>query len=34
MMEMLYNATQNVAAEIPWLFPVFFAMFGACIGSF
>ena len=34
MMEMLYNATQNVASEIPWLFPVFFAMFGACIGSF
>ncbi|MDO5451421.1 MAG: prepilin peptidase [Akkermansia sp.] len=34
MMEMLYNATQGVVNEMPWMFPVFFAMFGACIGSF
>ena len=34
MMEMLYNLTLTTNAEIPWLFPVAFALFGACVGSF
>lgn len=34
MIEMLYNLTMAVNAETPWLFPLAFALFGACIGSF
>lgn len=34
MIEMLYNLTLVVNEETPWLFPVAFALFGACVGSF
>lgn len=34
MIEMLYNLTLAVNAESPWVFPVAFALFGACVGSF
>lgn len=33
-MEMLNNLTPVVNEEMPWLFPVVFALFGACVGSF
>ena len=34
MQDMLYNATQAISLETPWLLPLCFAMFGACVGSF
>lgn len=34
MLEELNNYTQSVTAETPWLLPLCFALFGACIGSF
>ena len=34
MMELIYMQTQAVSAETPWLLPLAFALFGACIGSF
>ncbi|MBR5886594.1 MAG: prepilin peptidase [Akkermansia sp.] len=34
MLEELNNYTLSVSAEAPWLLPLCFAMFGACIGSF
>lgn len=34
MMELIYLQTQGITAETPWLLPLAFAMFGACIGSF
>ena len=33
MMELIYMQTQAVSAETPWLLPLAFALFGACIGS-
>ncbi len=30
----MYNLTQAMSAETPWLLPLCFAMFGACVGSF
>ena len=33
-MELIYLQTQAITAETPWLLPVAFALFGACIGSF
>ncbi len=34
MMELIYLQTQAITAETPWLLPLAFALFGACIGSF
>ena len=34
MLEELNSYTQSVTGENPWLLPLCFAMFGACIGSF
>lgn len=34
MQDLLYHATQNICGESPWLLPLCFALFGACIGSF
>ncbi len=34
MVEVLYNLTQAIQTETPWLLPLCFAMFGACVGSF
>ncbi|MBR1978815.1 MAG: prepilin peptidase [Akkermansia sp.] len=34
MPDFLYTATQAIAQETPWLLPLCFAMFGACVGSF
>lgn len=34
MLEELNNYTQSISQETPWLLPLCFAMFGACIGSF
>ena len=33
-MEEIYTFTQEVTATTPWLLPLFFALFGACVGSF
>lgn len=33
-MELLYTFTQEVTATTPWLLPLFFGLFGACVGSF
>lgn len=33
-MEEFYTLTQDATAAAPWLLPVFFALFGACVGSF
>lgn len=33
-MEEIYTFTQDVTATTPWLLPLFFALFGACVGSF
>lgn len=33
-MEEIYTYTQNVTYSTPWLLPLFFALFGACVGSF
>ncbi len=33
-MELLYTFTQDVTATTPWLLPLFFGLFGACVGSF
>lgn len=33
-MEEIYTFTQDVAATTPWLLPLFFCLFGACVGSF
>ena len=33
-MEFLYTFTQEVTATTPWLLPLFFGLFGACVGSF
>ena len=33
-MEEFYTLTQEATAVAPWLLPVFFALFGACVGSF
>lgn len=34
MMELIYQQTQAITAETPWLLPLAFVLFGACIGSF
>lgn len=34
MTEPFYSAVQMVSQEKPWLFPLCFALFGACVGSF
>lgn len=33
-MEEIYTFTQSITAATPWLLPVFFGLFGACVGSF
>lgn len=33
-MEEVYTFTQGVTAATPWLLPLFFGLFGACVGSF
>lgn len=33
-MEEVYTFTQEVTATTPWLLPLFFGLFGACVGSF
>lgn len=33
-MEEIYTFTQDVTATTPWLLPLFFGLFGACVGSF
>ncbi len=33
-MEFLYTFTQEITATTPWLLPLFFGLFGACVGSF
>lgn len=33
-MEEIYTFTQGVTAATPWLLPLFFGLFGACVGSF
>lgn len=33
-MEEVYTFTQEVTAATPWLLPLFFGLFGACVGSF
>ena len=33
-MEELYTLTQDVTMTAPWLLPLFFSLFGACVGSF
>lgn len=33
-MERIYTFTQEVTASTPWLLPLFFGLFGACVGSF
>ena len=33
-MEEIYTFTQEVTAATPWLLPLFFGLFGACVGSF
>lgn len=33
-MEEVYTFTQEVTATAPWLLPLFFGLFGACVGSF
>ena len=33
-MEDVYTFTQGVTAATPWLLPLFFGLFGACVGSF
>lgn len=33
-MEEIYTFTQEVTATTPWLLPLFFGLFGACVGSF
>lgn len=34
MKELIYQQTQAITAETPWLLPLAFFLFGACIGSF
>lgn len=34
MQDLLYSLTQAISMETPWLLPLCFAMFGACVGSF
>lgn len=34
MPDILYSLTQAISMETPWLLPLCFAMFGACVGSF
>ncbi len=34
MQDFLFYTTQSLTAETPWLLPLCFALFGACIGSF
>ncbi len=34
MTEPFYHVTQEVALQTPWLLPLCFALFGACVGSF
>lgn len=34
MPDLLYNLTQAIAQDTPWMLPLCFAMFGACVGSF
>lgn len=34
MMETLYTFSQDITATTPWLLPLFFGLFGACVGSF
>lgn len=34
MQDLLYSLTQSISQETPWLLPLCFAMFGACVGSF
>ena len=33
-MEAIITYTQEVTAVVPWLLPLFFGLFGACVGSF
>lgn len=33
-MEFLFTPAQHLLPDTPWLLPLFFALFGACIGSF
>lgn len=33
-MEEIYTLTQDVTVAAPWLLPLFFGLFGACVGSF
>ncbi|MBQ1959903.1 MAG: prepilin peptidase [Akkermansia sp.] len=34
MLDFLYTATQAISQGTPWLLPLCFALFGACVGSF
>lgn len=34
MMETIYTFSQDITATTPWLLPMFFGLFGACVGSF
>lgn len=34
MQDLIYSATQAMSQQTPWLLPLCFAMFGACVGSF
>ena len=34
MLEILNELTLSISEETPWLLPLCFAMFGACVGSF